>query len=660
MARVVMLILGVAFLLFAGVPAPVFADYTDDCVKGRGETKIAGCTRAIESGRWSGANLAWAYNNRGNAYKNTRQYDNAIADYTKAIRLDPSYVFGYNGRGNALLAMGEYDRAIADYNQALSLDPNYAYAYNGRGNAFKKKRQYDLAIADYTQSIRLDPDYPTAYNGRGNTYRDKGMNAEAIADYNQAIRLNPRYHQALNGRANAYLDLGEVDRAIADYDAAIEASPSFHYAYNGRGNAWRRKGDNDRAIADYNEAIRHSPGYSLAYNGRGNAYLDEGDLDRAIADYNDAIRLNPTLYHPYNGRGIAYRRRGDLDRAITDYTEALRLNPNYVHAYNGRANAYYDKQLYDRAITNYSEAIRRDAGNALAFNGRGNSHKALGQYDRALSDYSEAARLNPSSQRYRNNAASVEGLAGQSVTPTPDVIPTGDIGRRVALVIGNSAYANAPRLRNPESDARAVADVLRQVGFASVTLKLDLGRDALIDALRAFSDEASTADWAIVYFAGHGLEIDGRNYLIPVDARLQRDSHVRFEALELDDFLGAMGGAKTLRLAILDACRNNPFANRMQVASTRSLGRGLGRVEPGAGTLVAYAARHGQLAQDGDGANSPYATALLKHLRSENLELGLMFRQVRDTVVQLTGQAQEPFTYGSLSGEPLYFVPRGN
>ncbi len=245
-----------------------------------------------------------------------------------------------------------------------------------------------------------------------------------------------------------------------------------------------------------------------------------------------------------------------------------------------------------------------------------------------------------------------------AVAPQPTA-PAALDETRVALVIGNSRYEHAASLRNPAGDARAMADAFRELGFSQVTLELDLGRDALASALRSFGDQALTADWAVIYFAGHGFEVDGVNYLVPVDAKLERDTHLRWEAIQLDDVLGAMTGASKIRLAILDACRNNPFTSRMQTSSTRSIGRGLALIEPEGGTLVAYAARHGQVALDGDGANSPYVSALLQHLDTEKLEISLLFRHVRDTVRQLTGQAQEPYVYGSLPSEALYFNPGG-
>ncbi len=233
-----------------------------------------------------------------------------------------------------------------------------------------------------------------------------------------------------------------------------------------------------------------------------------------------------------------------------------------------------------------------------------------------------------------------------------------DPGRRVALVIGNSGYQSVSVLPNPQLDAATIAAALRRVGFQSVKLEFDLGRERLIDALRGFAREAETADWALIYYAGHSIEVNGINYLVPVDAKLEIDREVELEAVSLNQIMNALEGAKKLRIVLLDACRDNPFARLMRRSvATRSIGRGLARVEPDGGTIVAYAAKHGEIALDGDiGTNSPFVSALVKYLPSPGLEINKLFRLVRDDVMKSTNRKQEPFVYGSLPGEDFFFV----
>ena len=250
-----------------------------------------------------------------------------------------------------------------------------------------------------------------------------------------------------------------------------------------------------------------------------------------------------------------------------------------------------------------------------------------------------------------------QGSSGLSALPSKQ-----GLGRRIALVVGNSHYASVPALTNPAQDASAIAKMLQAAGFEKVTLKLDLDRQSLWMALAEFARESSRADWAVIYFAGHGIELDGQNYVIPTDARLETDSQVLFETVPLDQVVEATAGARKFRLVILDACRNNPFlATMSRVASTRSIGRGLSQVEPHGGVLVAYAAKAGEVALDGDAGNSPFVVALIEQLNRPGVEVGFLFRKVRDSVIKQTNGAQEPYTYGSLPGdEELYFRPPVN
>jgi uncharacterized caspase-like protein len=232
-------------------------------------------------------------------------------------------------------------------------------------------------------------------------------------------------------------------------------------------------------------------------------------------------------------------------------------------------------------------------------------------------------------------------------------------GKRVALVIANSAYQHAPSLTNPVNDGTVMARTLKEAGFDIVDSRHDLSALDTRRVLREFADATRDADIAVVYYAGHGIEVEGSNYLIPVDAKLERDTDVYDEALSLDRVLVAVEPAKQLRLVILDACRDNPFGKTMKrTIASRGVGRGLAQVEPSSSnTLIAYSAKAGFTAQDGDGANSPFTVALSKHLTTPGLDVRRAFGFVRDEVLKSTGNKQEPFVYGSLGGEDVPLVP---
>src|SRR5258708_26823730 len=231
--------------------------------------------------------------------------------------------------------------------------------------------------------------------------------------------------------------------------------------------------------------------------------------------------------------------------------------------------------------------------------------------------------------------------------------------RRVALVIGNSAYKNASSLPNTINDSTAIAALFKSVGFEVVISRNDRGVVDFKRSVREFLITAENADMAVVYYAGHGIEISGTNYLVPVDAKLSRDYDVDDEAVSLDRIIWALQTVRHLRLILLDACRDNPFASKLRSAGNRATARGgLAKIEEvSADTLVAYAAKAGSISYDGDGINSPYATALIKHLAEPGLDIRIALGRVRDDVVAMTGGRQEPFIYGSLGGATIPLVP---
>jgi hypothetical protein len=254
--------------------------------------------------------------------------------------------------------------------------------------------------------------------------------------------------------------------------------------------------------------------------------------------------------------------------------------------------------------------------------------------------------------------AAVIGGAILSMVLTPDPAWA---EKRVALIVGNSTYQTVPQLPNPSRDASSVAKMFKDAGFDSVDVQINVGNLEFKRAIRKFETTADQADIAVVYYAGHGLEIGGTNYLIPVDARLASDRDADDEAIPLERLVSSADGAKRLRLVILDACRDNPFVGTMRrerKVANRAVSAGLGRVEPtSTDTLIAYAAKAGSTADDGDGQHSPFTSAILKNLPVPGLDVRLAFGRVRDEVLKITANRQEPFVYGSLGGGNVALVP---
>jgi len=281
---------------------------------------------------------AGTFLDRGILLATQGDFEGAIRDFTEAIKLDSNMASAYALRGRASFAsvsrvtgIGDnfsgvdvitnrqqitaeqarvLEQAIADFTQAIKFDPDNARFNMERGNVYANKGDYELAIADFNQAIRLDPNYAPAYNNRGILHSSRNNLDEAIADYDQAIRLDPNLVIAYYNRGVAYANRGDLDRAIADYTQAIRLDPSFAAAYYNRGLEYYNRGNIDEAIADYNQAIRLDPNYSEAYNNRGVAYANRGDLDRAIADFEATLQINPNDANARHNLEAAQQQRG--------------------------------------------------------------------------------------------------------------------------------------------------------------------------------------------------------------------------------------------------------------------------------------------------------------------------------------------------------------
>jgi tetratricopeptide (TPR) repeat protein len=691
----------VSFFALASVALADAKKDWDDCASDQPDRSLAGCNAIIARGKDTKVDLAIAYYNRGNDYQAKGEHDKAIADYTESIKLDPQ-ASAYNNRGFSYSRTGKLDLAIADYDQTLKLKPDHEFAYYNRGWAYSEKGDHvralmdynravartpedaatyndrghsyaelgdlDNALADFEKAIALKPDYALAHSNRGWVLERKNKHADAAAAYTEALRLEPGDADNLNSRGFSFMGTGEFDRAIADFSEAIRINPDQAYATHNRGWAYWQKGDLDLALADLDAALRTAPADDVdLLTDHAGVLDDKGEHDRSITDYDKVLALQPDRGAALNGRAWAYAQKGELDKALADAERAVALLPSEPNAIHTRAWIYMNKGMLDLALADYDKALSLDTELPGAYADRGRAYELKGDRDKAIADYRKSLSLK--SKQLYDDKAKAEAL--QHLTTLAAVTPNNDDHKtpqkpnlpppekRIALVIGNGAYTNVKALKNADSDARAMAESFRQLGF-EVIEKHDLTLTQLIAGLKSFGDKASAFDWAVVYYAGHGIEVGGVNYLIPVDAELSAATHVDDEAIPLDRVLSKVEGAHKLRLVILDACRENPFIAKMASnSSTRSVGRGLARVEPSSGVLVAYSARDGQVAQDGDGDNSPFAKALIDHLSEPGLEINMLFRKVRDDVRSNTNGQQEPFTYGSLPAEALYFKAAG-
>ncbi|MET4212790.1 caspase family protein [Bradyrhizobium sp. LA2.1] len=492
-----------------------------------------------------------------------------------------------------------------------------------RGNALINKRDYDRAIEALSSAIDLDPDNVGAINLRGLSHERKGEDDLAMADYNLAILKRANFGYAYNNRGTIHLRRGALQSALDDFNLSIKYTPTFLLGWTNRARMRTLNKDFDGAIADFAAAEKIDPAAPQIAGNRCITYGMMGKYDQAFADCDGLIQKQPKNTFAINNRAEVNVMKGDLDAALKDYNTVIQLNPNSVRAHSGRG------QIYER---------RKDLAQARA--------------DYRAAAYSLTKFDEPDVARAR--AIAQERLA--ALTPQA---PAGSTGRRVALVIGNGAYKNVHALPNPPRDAKMIANVLRDVGFQTVISVNDLSRDKFFEALQTFATEAENADWAVVYYAGHGFEIGGVNYLVPVDAKLAADRDAETQAVALEQVIAAVGAARKVRLVMLDACRDNPFAPAMQrTLSLKLVDKGFSNIEPGAGFMVVYAAKHGETALDGDGgADSPFATALAREIKVPKVEIRKLFDIVRDDVWSATKHEQQPFSYGSPPGrEDFYFV----
>jgi len=502
----------------------------------------------------------------------------------------------------------------------------------------------DAQIAACTKIIGMKgfsgPKLATLYFWRGVGYSKKGDYVSAINDATQGLRITPNDQALLNLRGSAYYDKGEYDIAVADFTDALKVGPPSGFIYHNRGNAYRDTKDYVHAIADYDMAIQLAP-TSYSYTNRGDSKQALGDIDGAFADMNQAIRLDPKAPGPLIDRGDLWRVKQDYDRAIADTAAAIQL-------LKGGAP--------QPALTAPGSFL------LSAYITRGVAYEARGDIDSAKADYTAALGVTVTNASGLRDRAMVKAkLAALSkadaLPPRPATNSAGD--RRIALVIGNGAYAHVTALPNPPNDAHVVAKTLRDLGF-EVTESIDANHATLEKLASNFIVGATGAKIALLYYAGHGVQIDGHNFLVPVD--IQRDSGPNLMAAmtDMDNLLAGLGDKIRTNILIFDACRNNPFEKVADAGSGRSISISTGLASPGslgggatagAGTLIAFATAPGKVALDGEGANSPFSAALSKHMPTPGIEVQQMLTRVRADVVAATASKQVPWSNSSLLGE---------
>jgi tetratricopeptide (TPR) repeat protein len=665
-------------ILLAALASPAAADDRALCqdTKADGESRLAACGRAIASKQWSGTELARLHAARAERWIHGRQraLDKALDDCNAAIAADPAHAPAYRWRGVVYYERKDLDRAIAEQDRAIGINSRYPGAYFERGRAFAAKNDQARARADYNEAIKINANYAAPYNGRGLVHHQQGHFDRAIADFSKAIRLDPKFLAAYANRSRALVRKRDLDRALADAEEAIRIDPQYFNGYIqrgfvlkemrnfdaavaafsraagldsksprplvARGEVLLEKKDIDRAIAEFNAAIGLDPTYAPAYSNRGYAYYRKGDLDQALKDVNEAFKHGSIGAATYNHRALVLHANRDYDEAIADLTEAIRLDPVYGAAYSNRGRAYNAKKEFDRAIKDLNEAMLLNPASPFPFWNRAISYENKRELDRALADWRTTLRLDPDNQ---NAIKAIRRLEQEVAAPKAQ-------RARVALVIGNADYKHGGKLANPVNDASDFASVLHKLGFDVIEGR-DLDKRGMEAKIGEFARKLDKASIGLFFYSGHGMQVDGDNWLIPIDARIvstgapsERAANVKAVTINLAQVLAKMEAEQRVNLIFLDACRNSPFGR--ETGSTQP--KGLAPIQNAVGTLTAFATKPHHVAFDGDGRNSPFTTALLKHVTTPGLEIGSVMKRVRVDVIKTTRGEQVPFDESSL------------
>jgi hypothetical protein len=293
----------------------------------------------------------------------------------------------------------------------------------------------------------------------------------------------------------------------------------------------------------------------------------------------------------------------------------------------------------DRARADYQTALSRTAVKFTTLKAALDTAR-----DRlaALGGSTAPAATTPASRPAQTAAvqtAPAQAAPAPATPPLPAIATTDERGPRVALVIGNGAYSNVTPLTNPPNDARDVSNALRDLGF-KVIEGYNLDSAKMRSKIGEFGAAMPGAGVTLFYYAGHGMQVAGKNYLVPVDAKLEHPSSLGLEAIEVSTVISDMESEKRINLVFLDACRDNPLsrslARSMGTSRSASVGQGLAQLNAGIGTLITFATSPDTVALDGAGRNSPFTTALLKHIRTPGLEVRTMLTRVRADVIKAT------------------------
>jgi tetratricopeptide (TPR) repeat protein len=585
------------------------------------------CTKVIDSGKLHDSDLAFALMARANAYQWQGEFSSAVADYTSAIKFYPeSPEMGLNFRGNVYNTIGDFDHAIEDFTSVIRLNPKNSGAYVERAAAYIGIGNYNLAISDYSEAIRLDNtelNLPPnlGYLGRGWLYRSLQRYDEANSDYTELIRLKQDNWAAYEGRAMAYFEAGDYGHAKDDLEIAsrirgtqqgLDFSPAvIDYLIQ-----WREGIQNKSLLEVQKRALDQSKmGGTIWYK-----VYQLLLTDSIPSDLLSSVEIKPTKARAASPTIL----RCNLDGILGEW--------------------YLLKNRYEEARRQFAVVVSNCGVLPTDAVFYPLAKAELRHLETIVSASGAPSASTPSPQPVANTPSAAASPASASTSD-----------KRVALVIGNSAYRNLPALDNPKNDAELVAGTLRSLGFKLVGggAQLDLDKAGFDRVVQQFGVAIQDADVGLFYFAGHGVQVRDANYLVPIDANPTREADVDFQMLDANLVLRQMAdsGAK-LNLVLLDACRNNPFGGR----GFRAINSGLAEMQAPEGTLISFATKPGAVARDGNDGHSPYTEALANEMRRPGVDVFRAFNDVGLEVMKATGGEQQPWISISPIKGDFYFA----
>lgn len=556
-----------------------------------------------------------------------------IESLNKAIKADPSFVDAYYNRAYYLGELKLYEKAINDLNQVLTFRPTDAAALNDRGFYKLASEKYEDAVKDFGQSIANN------FDNLSLVYKNRGM-----------------AHMALGG--------SNLTNALRDFENALLHKTDYFDAKYSKASCLQEMSRHKEALVVLNELVLQNPKSAEVWYLRGvsNAALRQDQ--EAINDYNNVLKQQPNFVDGYFARGIVKMTMANYDAAIEDYSQVIRLDRTFAEAYNNRGFCYVRKKKkeYELAIRDFTESINQGHDEKyLVYTNRGDAQFRLGSYPEAKKDYQLALADKPGHPQAIQGLQQCDAILNPSGSKSMADARQSNLLKRYALVIGNSKYAYSKPLEGkPLNDSDDMVQRFEEMGFQTKKLQ-DATLADMDQAITNLVQQAKGADLITIFFAGHGIEAEKKNYLIPIDARLSKPEDAPNEAISLDNLLDRLKSSHAkMNLIFLDACRNDPFRSwdalgRDSDSTTTARLRAFGAPPKlSSDVMVYYATQPKDVAGNGTGRNGNLTTGLLKHLR-RGIELKEMWQNVTNSVYRdITKEVQLPYSAGTLTMDLVF------